>query len=63
MSNFNFLVFYISEIVVLLIGLMCIFAGGAIFTFLALSIIVGTGYGIIFGVGLRRNNKCQNGLK
>ena len=60
-DHFNFRAFWISTITVLLIGLMCILADGeSVGAFLLLSMTVGTGYGIIFGIALQRKEK-ENG--
>ena len=57
-EHFNFRAFWISTIAVLLIGLMCILADGeSVGAFLILSMTVGTGYGIIFGIALQRKEK------
>lgn len=56
MGNFNFKALWISLGVFLLIGLVCILAGGQsvrVGAFLLLSLTIGTGYGGIFGIALR----------
>ena len=54
--KFNHKAFAISAAVVALIGLICIFAGAAVWSMSILTLIVGIGYGIIFGIALRGND-------
>ena len=63
-SRFNYKALIISVCAFLLIGIMCICAGGKsvmVGAFLFLSLTVGLGYGIIFGTALRRKEKDNEG--
>ena len=55
--KFNYKAFVISVAVVSVIGLICLIAGAAVWSMTILSLIVGIGYGIIFGIALRGNDK------
>ena len=55
--KFNYRAFAISVAVVSAIGLICLIAGAAVWNMTILSLIVGIGYGIIFGIALRGNDK------